>query len=121
MAYKVRLTRPAEADAYAAYECIREDAPAAAERWLHGLFHAVFSLEDMPTRCPLIPEADEFGVEIWHLLYGKRSGIHRIIFDIEESSDEGARVRVLRIWHGARDRIRIEDLEDESTEDKREF
>ncbi len=34
MAYKVSLTGPAEADAYAAFERIREVAPHSAARWL---------------------------------------------------------------------------------------
>ena len=48
-----------------------------------------------------------------HLLYGRRTAIYRISFDIQEASEEGPRVRVLRIWHGARDRIAAEDLETE--------
>jgi plasmid stabilization system protein ParE len=113
MAYEVRLTTPAEADAYAAFERIREVAPTHAERWLRGLFRAVFSLGEMPARCPLIPEAEEIGRDIRQLLYGKRSGVYRIIFDVQEQSEEGPRVRVLRIWHGSRDRLHVEDLEDE--------
>ncbi len=61
MAYKVRLTALAEADAYAAFERIRAASPAHAERWLTGLFQAVLSLGEMPARCPLIPEAEEIG------------------------------------------------------------
>ncbi len=38
MAYSVKLTAPAEADAYKAFEYIREDAPERAEEWLIGLF-----------------------------------------------------------------------------------
>ena len=48
-------------------------------------------------------EADELGRPVRHLLYGKRTGVYRIIFDIQEASEEGPRARVLRIWHGARD------------------
>src|SRR6266851_5337025 len=110
MAYKVRLTALAEADAYAAFERIRAASPAHAERWLTGLFQAVLSLGEMPARCPLIPEAEEIGRDIRQLVYGKRSGIHRIIFDIQEQSDEGPRVRVLRVWHGSRERLRVEDI-----------
>ena len=38
--------------------------------------------------------------------------MYRIIFDIQEDSDDGPRVRVLRIWHGSRDQVRREDLEE---------
>jgi len=67
----------------------------------------------MPTRCPVIPEADELGHPTRHLLYGKRTGVYRIIFDIQEESEDGPRVRVLRIWHGHRDAITAADIEAE--------
>ena len=111
MAYTVSLTALAEADAYAAFERIREVAPASAARWLTDLFAAIRTLADLPARCPLIPEADELGSPVRHLLYGKRSGVYRVIFDMQEDSEEGPRVRVLRIWHGARDAITAEDIE----------
>ena len=110
MAYRVKLTQPAEADAYAAFEHIRELSPQSAEKWLRGLFEAVSTLEEMPSRCAIIPEAEELDLPLRQLLYGKRSGIYRIIFNIQELSEEGPRVRVLRIWHGARDEIRAEDI-----------
>lgn len=111
MAYKVSLTATAEADAYTAFERIREVAPSSAAPWLTDLFAAIMTLADMPARCPVIPEADELGSPVRHLLYGKRTAIYRIVFDIQEASEEGPRVRVLRIWHGARDRITAEDIE----------
>lgn len=113
MGYEVKLTSPAETDAYTAYEHIREQSPEAAEQWLIGPFQAIFTLSEMPRRCPMIPEADEIGREIHHLLYDKRTGTYHIIFDIDEESEEGPCVRVLRIWHGSRNRLRIEDLGNE--------
>jgi toxin ParE1/3/4 len=110
MAYTVKLTAPAEADAYAAFERIREVSPDSAEKWLWNLFAAIQTLEEMPARCPLISEADELGRSVRHLLYGKRTGIYRIIFDIQEQSEDGPLVRVFRIWHGTRDAITAEDI-----------
>ena len=37
MAYRVSLSAPAETDAYAAFERIREAAPMHAEKWLRNL------------------------------------------------------------------------------------
>lgn len=55
MAYTVSLSGSAEADAYAAFEHIREVAPASAARWLTGLFAAIRTLNrstrDSDTRC----------------------------------------------------------------------
>ena len=89
---------------------IRELAPYHAEQWFNGLFEAIKSLADMPGRCPLIPEADHFDQPVRHLLYGRRSGIYRIIFDIDENAEDGPVVRVLRIQHGARDVISLDDI-----------
>ncbi len=112
MAYRVRLTAPAEADAYSAYEYIRELSPQRAERWLNELFRAISSLAEMPGRCAVIPETEEIGREIRHLPYGKRSGVYRIIFDVQDGAEDGPQVRVLRIRHGAQDKIMVEDLEE---------
>ena len=110
MAYKVRLTTAARGDAFAAFEHIREEAPAAAEHWLRRLFDAISSLEDMPNRCPVIPEAAELGLPVRHLIFGKRSGVYGIIFDVNEHSNDGPQVRILRIWHGSRDRVSSYDV-----------
>jgi len=113
MAYKVSLTSLAEADVAGALEWIREVAPASADGWLRGLFAAIASLSEMPERCSTVPEAEELGHPARHLLYGKRTGQYRIIFDIQETSAEGQRVRVLRIWHGSRDALTAADIETE--------
>jgi plasmid stabilization system protein ParE len=108
MAYRVSLAAPAEADAYAAFERIREVAPDHAAQWLVRLFTAILSLDDMPVRCPLIPEAAELGFPARQSLYGKGRGVYRIIFNIQQ---EERHVRVLRIWHGSRDAITVDDVE----------
>jgi plasmid stabilization system protein ParE len=57
--YRVRITDAALADARDYVRFVRDvkKEPAAAERWYRGLLEAVFSLEELPSRCPLIPEA----------------------------------------------------------------
>jgi plasmid stabilization system protein ParE len=107
MAYQIEITTPAENDLYAAFERIRAVAPSVAERWLRGIFKTIFSLKEMPDRCPLAPESETLGLEIRHLLHGKRTSLYRIIFDVQNES----LVRILRVWHGNRDRIQEEDLE----------
>jgi plasmid stabilization system protein ParE len=108
MAYRVSLAAPAEADAYAAFERIRPAAPLHAEKWLTRLFEAIFSLDRLPTRCLVIPEAKELGYPARHLLYGKGNGVYRIIFHVREDEQH---VRVLRIWHASRDAITASDVE----------
>jgi plasmid stabilization system protein ParE len=109
MAYRVSLTAPAEEDAYAAFERIRAAAPMHAEKWLTGLFEAIFSLRGLPTRCRVVPEAKELGYPARHLLYGKRNGVYRIIFDVQEDEQH---VRVLRVWHTSRNVITAADVEE---------
>lgn len=111
MAYKVKLTVPAENDLYAAFGRIREAAPISAEKWLRGFFAALQTREEMPARCPLISEAEELGHLTRELLYGKRTNVYRIIFDVQEQSEEGQIVRVLRVWHGSRDAIDAADID----------
>lgn len=110
MAYRVSLTRPAESDIYAAFARTREASPLHAEKWLTRLFEAILSLRELPTRCPVITETADLGYPARHLLYGKGSGVYRIIFHIQANEQH---VRVLRIWHASRDTISSSDLEPE--------
>jgi len=106
------MTRRAVAEADRAAEYIRQFAPQAAVRWFDGLVKAVLSLEEMPRRCPQAPEAERLGVELRQLLYGKRTGVFRIVFRIYDEAQPLPLVRVIAIRHGSRDRLRAEDLGD---------
>ncbi len=108
MAYRVSLAATAEADAYSAFGRISEAAPLKAEQWLNRLFEAIFSLEEFPARCTVIPEAAELGYPPRHLLFGKGTGLYRIVFHIIE---EDKHVRILRIWHGSRDALNRADID----------
>jgi len=107
MAYRISLSASAESDAYAAFEYIRDVAPTHAERWLVRLFQEILTLEEMPARCAVIPEAKEVGFTARHLLYGKGRGTYRIIFHVREDQQH---VRILRIWHASRDAITAADV-----------
>ena len=107
MAYHVKITDSALSDAEDYVHFLRDvkRAPEAAERWIRGLEAAIFSLGEMPQRCPVIPEADEFPLELRHLIF--RS--HRIIFRIDEPASV---VTVLRVYHGARRALRLEGIDE---------
>ena len=111
MAYEIKITAPAEADVYNAFERIKQLAPLSSEAWLRGVFKAILSLGEMPERCAVAPESEALGRTIRHLLYGKRTATYRVIFDIQTEDKGKPIVRILRIWHGYRDRIEVEDLE----------
>ena len=94
--YRVDITGAAEAELEEAYLWIREESPERAARWRIGLLKQIERLEKLPERCPLAPENAFFVEEIRQLLYGRRSGVYRILFTIEKD-----RVYVLHIRHGA--------------------
>jgi|SRR6266481_9243194 plasmid stabilization system protein ParE len=97
MKYLVRYSTTAEAEVQDAYSWIQRQSPFYAGKWLAGLLQAIASLESDPNSFPLAPESGTFHKPIRQLLYGKRRGIYRILFEIE-----GEVVKVLHIRHGAR-------------------
>jgi len=96
MKYQVQISPQALDEAEEGYLWIREKAPLAAARWYSRLMQAIDSLERNPESYPLAPEAEAFAVELRQMLFGKRSGIYRILFTIH-----GNVVRVHHVRHGA--------------------
>ena len=111
MAYQIKITTPAEDDIYSAFDRIKKLAPLVSEKWLRGIFKSIFTLSEMPDRCPIAPESEALGLPIRHLFYGKRTAIHRIIFDIQNEAKADPLVRILRVWHSKKDQIQVEDLD----------
>ena len=108
MRYQVEVTDQAGLEAEEAYLWILERSPGGASRWWNGLEAAILSLEEMPARCPLAPEDEEFEEEIRELLYGKRQHRYRILFTIREET-----VVVLHIRHGAREYLEGDEANEE--------
>lgn len=106
LGYKVEITDSAleDAEEYAQYIRLEKREPRAAERWFRDLISAILSLEKFPSRCARIPEADEFALELRHLIYHS----HRIIFLVDSKRKA---VNVLRVYHGARRPLRRPDIE----------
>ncbi|HXG64083.1 MAG TPA: type II toxin-antitoxin system RelE/ParE family toxin [Blastocatellia bacterium] len=102
MAYRVDISPSALQDAEDAYLWIKRQSPSRAGAWYEGLLEAIFSLENMPARCPLAPESEDIGIAIRQLLYGKKGSMYRILFTIgyDEATGEDV-VRIFRIRHSA--------------------
>ncbi len=67
MAFRVEYTLRAEADLIEILDwLIAERAGETGLRWFERLEEAVSSLANMPSRCPLAPENDEFPFEVRH-------------------------------------------------------
>ena len=104
MVFQVDITEPALADAEEYVRFIRDvrKEPEAAEQWFRGLVGVIYSLEELPERCPF-PEQEEFSFEIRYLIYFS----HRIIFRVER---ETSRVVIYRVYHGSRQTLAQGDL-----------
>jgi len=98
VSYRVIITPTADAEAMEAFRWYAERSATAAERWYAGLHRAIAGLADKPGRSPVSEEDSEaLGCEVRMLLYGRRRGIFRILYNID-----GDTVWVLRIRHSAR-------------------
>ena len=73
----------------------------AAAHWLKGLREQVRSLQNNPERCPMASEAEDVGLPIRELLFGR----YRILFQVE-----GDIVRISHVRHSARDRFGLGDV-----------
>lgn len=104
--YQVRLTHKADGDVDSVLRWFADQhAMTAGARWLSTLMARLNTLEMNPGRCPVAEESAAIGLEIRELLLGKRRGVYRLLFHIEERT-----VHILRIWHTARETPTSDDL-----------
>lgn len=104
--YQVRLSSRAEYDVGQVLRWFqKQQAQTAGGRWYGQLLARIETLETRPERCRLADEAEEIGIELREILFGRRSGLYRILFEIR-----GRIVHILRIRHAARDSLSAEDL-----------
>ena len=104
MSFQVVIARKAAREIEEQYHWIAERSPAAANRWRNSLLDAVGTLEDHPESCPEAPEAVSHD-GLRELVHGKRRHARRILFEIR-----GQTVVILRVRHGAQDKLGPEDL-----------
>jgi len=91
--YNVAITQAAERDIEEIWIYIADDSPESASVFILRLEEQIDTLEQLPERCPLIPENEQLGTSYRHLLHGA----YRTIFRIT-----GKTVYILRIIHGTR-------------------
>jgi plasmid stabilization system protein ParE len=107
VAYQVALADSAKDDANQIYEWVSERAPVRGPEWFEELVDCLYSLEELPYRCPLAREAEAAKREIRCLLFGKRRHTYRILYEIDEPRQT---VWVLHIRHGALTDLAPEEL-----------
>ena len=78
---------------------------AAARHWHERLLAAIGTLQRQPQRFPLAPEAEELGIALREMLFGRGRGVRRILFIVEERT-----VHILHIRPSARDVLTPGDL-----------
>ena len=105
--YRLIIQPPAFDDLDEAYQWVNEQAPEAAARWFNYFVEALQTLSKSPKRCGLAPENDAVEPEIRQFLYGRRSGVYRVLFTITSSE-----VRVLHIRHAARRTMTADEFHD---------
>jgi plasmid stabilization system protein ParE len=107
MIYRVELTTRAARDLASLYERISAEDSIAAARWFNGVETAIYTLSELPRRCPMAPESKKAKRPLRNLLYGNKPHIYRAVYEI----DEKARVvRIITIRHGAREPAPLEEL-----------
>ena len=99
MTYRVVVTATARADAIGAFSWLADRSPDAAARWYDGLQKAITGLKKMPSRHPIAQdESAQLGITLRQKLYGRRKGVYRLLFSIEDNT-----VTLHYVRHSARD------------------
>ena len=80
--YRVEITATAQSDIHEIFQYIAADNSTAAINLVMEIEKQIDSLESFPSRCPVIPESFELGIEYRHILYGH----YRTIFKIDRKS-----------------------------------
>lgn len=99
MTYQVEISRRAERDLRQICHYIRAEHSSEATAWFNGLAAVIASLDQLPDRGSVTPEAEGFR----ELLYGRSPRAYRIIYGIDETRRV---VNVAHVRHGARDRFK---------------
>ena len=79
----------------------------AAAKWFNGLQEAIEGLATLPNRCSLAPEGKAIHRDLRHLLYGRKSHIYRVIYEVDENRRT---VKVFHIRYGGRQEFSISDV-----------
>ncbi|HUO09866.1 MAG TPA: type II toxin-antitoxin system RelE/ParE family toxin [Phycisphaerae bacterium] len=99
MKYEVIIMPAAQGELEEAYRWLAAETPQHAPLWYNGVLDAMYSLEELPARCPVAPESGDSGEEIRQLVYGNKRHAYRILFSIRNDT-----VLIVHIRNAARDR-----------------
>lgn len=103
--YQIRITEPAEAEIDAAYQYLFARSQPAADRFRDEIAQSIRSLMQFPERCVLAPENGAFDRDVRQLIYRHGRTAYRILSMTEADDDLPAFVLILRVRHGAQERL----------------
>lgn len=109
MAYRVEISRTAEAELEALYLWVVERAPQQGAGWFNGLERAILALDQHPNRCPVAPESVDDDRPVRVFRYGRQPHVYRIFFTVDHAAKI---VRVVHVRRGARQRPMPDELFD---------
>ena len=81
-----------------------------ARRWFAEMIGSIETLREMPSRCPLAPEAEELECEVRLLLHGRKNRAYKIYFTIHQETALSGSVRVFHVRHRAMRPLDTEEL-----------
>lgn len=97
MTYRVEFAPRALFQARQAHDWLAGRSPERAAKWYEKLLEKAEALQTHPLRHPLAPESEKLGEEVREVLYGKRPGVSRILYTVQNDV-----VRILAVRPSAR-------------------
>ena len=97
MAFRVEFRPRAEHDLEALFRRLVQEAPLRGPRWINRLEDAVYSLREMPERCPIVRQFSRPAVAVRQLLYGRYPHVYKVYFMVAVNT-----VSILHIRHAMR-------------------
>jgi toxin ParE1/3/4 len=110
MAYRVDISKNAEAELEELYLWVVDRAPQQGAKWFNGLERVILALDQHPERCPVAPESFDPDHPVRVLSYGRRPHVYRIFFTVDHTTKV---VRVVHVRRGARQQPTVDELKDE--------
>jgi plasmid stabilization system protein ParE len=88
MAFEIKYSDEAKKnlDAITSWLLYERFAGETALRWLERLREKIYTLSELPDRCPLARESKSLPFEMRQLLYGRKPRVYRILFTIEANT-----------------------------------
>ena len=107
MAYRVEVTKSAEAELEELYRWVVQRAPGQGAAWFNGLEETILSLDRYPERCSVAPESFDSDHPVRVLPYGRRPHTYRVLFTVDET---GRTVYILHVRRGVQRPLDPNDL-----------